>query len=156
MPTLTHEPPAAGALPGSVRLLLSPRVPLVKMDTVIAACGEIADIIHGHVEKGRLRWVFNVATNPSGIRDLRFWNREVSAFSSSQRSELAALREATVQSVVDRILGVTPRLTSGQVCLLLGIRRPTLMDLRQELQGDGREFFPRRGLERFLKRRLLR
>lgn len=142
-------------LADNIQLLLSPRVPLVKMDTVIAARGEFAEAIKKHVDRGHLRWVFNVATKPRSIRDLRFWNREVSAFTATQRGELAALRSTDPAAVVNEILGDKQQFGPGEVCLLLNIRRPSLMKLRPELMGGRRQIVPRRGLERFLKRRLL-
>jgi hypothetical protein len=148
---------AFGPVPSLVafRLPLSPRVPLVKLDTVIAARGENAHIIEKYVEQGRLRWVFNVAVKLHGMRDLRFWNREVSAFAATQRDELAAIHAADLRAVLNEILGDRQEFPPGDICLLLGIRRATLMRLRDELLAPGGHSFPRAGLERFLKRRLL-
>jgi len=154
METLMNLSPAAP--PGPLQLSLSPRISLVKLDTVIAARGEYAQMISAHVDRGTLRWVFNVAANPSGIRDLRFWTREVAAFASGRLAEHVALRHLPVDAVIDEILGGVQQFHSGDVCLLLGIRRPTLLALRDELLTAGRQYFQRRALAAFLKRRLAR
>jgi hypothetical protein len=148
---LTHSAP----LPDACRLPLSSRVALVKLDTVIAARGEYDYRILEHVDSGRLRWVFDLATKPGGMRDLRFWNREVSAFAATEGAELAAVRAADPRSVVNAILGGSQEFQPGEICLLLGISRPTLRQLRGEMTATGRKRFPRAGLEQFLKRRLL-
>lgn len=139
-----------------IHLPLSRRVPLIKMDTVIAARGESADVIHAHVEKGRLHWVFNVAAKPRGVRDLRFWNREIAVFSDTDRSGLTGLATADVHSVVAEILGTAKAFRPTDACLLLGIRRPTLMALRCELGAADSETISRQALERFLIRRRLK
>jgi len=150
-------PPMASAAPHQppLRISLSQRVPLVKLDTVIAARGENADTIYARVEDGTLRWVFNLASNPGGdIRDLRFWTREVQAFAVADDAARRRLQELNPGEVIQQILGERKNFHSGEVCLLLGIRRPTLMLLRPELKGEGRQFFSRAGIEQFLKRRL--
>ena len=141
--------------PIAFRLPLSARAPLVKLDTVIAARGENAHVIEKFVEEGRLRWVFNVAVKAHGMRDLRFWSREVSAFAASQRDELAAIHGADLRAVVNEILGDRRQFSSGDMCLLLGVRRATLMRLRGALLAPCGHLFPRAGLESFLKRRLV-
>ena len=141
--------------PVAYSLPLSPRVPLVKLDTVIAARGENSQRIEKYVDQGRLCWVFNVSVKQQGIRDLRFWIREVAAFAAAQRDELAAIHAADVRSVMHEILGDRQEFQPGDICLLLGIRRPTLMQLRAELHATRQPCFPRAGLEQFLKRRLL-
>lgn len=139
-----------------IRLPLSPRVPLVKLDTVVAARGEYPYTIHAHVEAGTLRWVFNLATRPgSTSRDLRFWSREISAFAAGQFAEHAALRRAGIEEVLDAILGCREEFHTGETCLLLGVRRPTLKLLRKELGRSSGELFRRDVLEQFLKRRLV-
>jgi hypothetical protein len=148
-------PASVNPHPGGLQMILHPRVPLVKMDTVIAARGEPANVIHAHWEQGRLRWVFNLAPNPAGIRDLRFWSREISVFAANARAELTAIRHADPASVVNEILGWNECFRPTDVCLLLGIRRPTLALLRHALQAERTPAISRRGLEQFLKRRLL-
>src|ERR1700743_3592173 len=75
------SPPPAAPRQSLLQLPLNQRVPLVKLDTVIAARGENADTIYAHVDNGELHWGFNLASNPGAeIRDLRFWSREVRAF----------------------------------------------------------------------------
>ena len=151
----TSSVPNASFVP-IVRLPLSPRVPLVKLDTVIAARGEYPYAINAHVESGTLRWVFNLAVKPGGSpRDLRFWGREVSVFAAGQFAEHAALRSAGVDEVIGEILGVREKFRSGEVCLLLGICRPALKPLRKELGRSYGYVFQRDALEQFLKRRLL-
>lgn len=147
LPTPAHD---------AIRVPLSPRVPLVKLDTVIAASGKHDYNINGHVNSGTFRWVFNMAPNPRGAnRDLRFWNREVSVFANGQVSAHAALRRAGADDVVEQILGQNAEFQSGEVCLLLNVRRNALTTLRREMGHAGGETFQRRELEELLKRRLL-
>lgn len=145
----------AGTPPAAFRLPLSPRVPLVKIDTVIAARGESADVIRAHIEKGKLRWIFNLAAPKTAIRDLRFWNREISAFACAERSALDAVATTNNRAVVKEILGESQTFRPGEVCLLLGISRPTLMQLRRELRAGHGDTVSRKALEQFLTRRLL-
>lgn len=149
--TLVSVGPAPLLAP--LHLPLSPRVPLVKLDTVIAARGEPGHIIEKYVDQGRLCWVFNVAVKLHGMRDLRFWSREVFAFAAMLREELAALHAAHISSVLKEILGDRQEFSPGDICLLLGISRATLMRLRHELLAPGGHNFPRIGLEQFLIRR---
>ena len=139
-----------------IRLPLSPRVPLVKLDTVIAARGEQPHAIQEHVDKGTLRWVFNLAAKTGGgQRDLRFWNREVSVFAAGQFAEHAALRHAGADEVIREILGQHKEFRSGEICLLLGICRMSLRRLRGELGRASGIRVQRGPLEHFLKRRLV-
>lgn len=148
--------PVTASTPGTVQLLLSPRVPLVKLDTVVAARGQHADTVTAQVDRGVLRWVFNMANHDSGNRDLRFWIREVTLFAARQNAEHANLRKAAVPSVLNEILGDREEFRSGEVCLLLGIRRPSFKLVRDELITGGRPGISRQNLEQFLIRRLLR
>lgn len=156
LPSLPPLAPAADpAAPAVLRLPLNPRVPLVKLDTVIAARGENPEAIYRYVERGTLRWVWNLASQPGGgIRDLRFWNREVHAFANGDEALHARLRRLPPQAVIEEVLGERQQFHAGEVCLLLGIRRPTLMGVRDQLLTAGQPLYQRRNLEQFLQRRL--
>jgi hypothetical protein len=159
MKTLILEPAPCppAAPPEPLRLPLSCRVPLVKVDTVVAARGQHAETVIAQANRGVLRWVFDIcAISDGAARELRFWNREVSLFAAHRCAEHAALRAAPLPSVLREILGDHEQFRSGEVCLLLGIRRPTLTALRDRCLPVGREIFLRRDLERFLTRRLWR
>jgi hypothetical protein len=151
--------PAVAALtrPAVTGLPMHPHAPLVALDTVIAARGQDADTITGHADKGVLRWVFNVAVNPGGtVRELRFWTREVALYAARQGDGHEALRSSNAGMVIAEILGDRKHYRPGEVCLLLGIRRPTLLSLRRQLPRCGNySKFPRATLEKFLKRRLV-
>lgn len=156
LPSLPPLAPAADpAAPAVLRLPLNPRVPLVKLDTVIAARGENPEAIYRYVERGTLRWLWNLASQPGGgIRDLRFWNREVHAFANGDEALHARLRRLPPQVVIEEVLGERQQFHAGEVCLLLGIRRPTLMGVRDQLLTAGQPLYQRRNLEQFLQRRL--
>lgn len=139
-----------------LQLLLSPRVPLVGMDTVVAARGESVHIIEKYVEQGHLMWAFDVAVKQGHKRDLRFWNKEVSPFAARRSEELAVLHKMDVDAVVKDILGDRPTYTPGELCLLLRISRPTLMRLRPELSPHGEQTYLRANIVAFLKRRRVR
>ena len=141
--------------PPGLRLPLHQRVPLVKLDTVIAACGLRAEAVYARVDNGTLRWVFNLSSRTgSGTRDLRFWNRELAAFATRDPAH-PSLRQMPIAEAVDEIIGPRTQFYAGDVCLLLGIRRPTLQQLRIELQGPVTgQLYPRPRLEQFLCRRI--
>lgn len=133
------------------------RTVLIKVDTVMHLTGLSADAIYeravGNSLLGEFAWVWNVAADPAGkIRDLRFWAREIVAPETTKRLSL------------DRVMKLLlpPKRVqyhSGEVCnTLLSIRRPTLQQLREELNGKlaaHSSFFPREGLEQFLRTRWL-
>jgi hypothetical protein len=131
--------------------------PLTKIDGVCLLTRKPVDVIMamadgGDLMEGRYQWVWNVASNPAGdIRDLRFWVGEVLA---RQRQ-----RELSLDEVISFILPPQRReFPTGEVCQLLQVRRPTLMELRGELQGElrtGSSFYPRAGLVTFLRNRWL-
>ena len=139
-----------------MHLPLSPRATLVKMDTVMAARGEHHYTISRRVNDGTLRWVFNVAVDPAcAVRNLRFWTREVVEFAAGHFNEHKVLRAVNVDKVIGEILGQRQKFSPGEVCMMLGLRRNMLMRLRDQMLTTDREEFPRRVVERFLKRRLL-
>lgn len=131
--------------------------PLAKVDGVCLLTRKPVDVVvamadGGDLIDGRYLWVWNVATNPVGeIRDLRWWIGEV-LWPERQSGK-------TLDQVIDFILPNRRReFAAGEVCSLLQIRRPTLMELRAELLGDlrhGGSFYPRSGLVRFLTNRWL-
>lgn len=106
----------------------------------------------GDLVEGRYQWAWNVAVNPQGeIRDLRWWIGEVLA-----PKQQAAL---TLEQVINAIVPVSRKeFPAGEVCSLLLVSRPTLMELRLELQGKtrvGSSFYPRAGLVTFFRTRWL-
>lgn len=130
------------------------RAVLIKIDSVMDLTGRCADEIYELVDGPSLlapgfRFVFNVATEPNGIRDLRFWTREVIA------------PEQTAKISFDRAISIIlpekrSQYPAGEVAHLLHVRRPTLMRLRAQLAGrleSTGSFFPRSGLESFLRSR---
>lgn len=135
---------------------MNTRTVLVKIDSVMDLTGEDADRVYERADCdsifGSLLWVWNVAANPNGeIRDLRFWAREVVAPETTAR--------LTLDQVTKMILpSERKQFHSGEVCFLLRLRRPSLKELRVELNGQlaaNSSFFPREGLEKFLRTRWL-
>jgi hypothetical protein len=131
--------------------------PLAKIDGVALLTRKPIDLIRamadgGDLVEGRYQWVWNVAVNPQGeIRDLRFWIGEVLAPKRQAPLELA--------EVIKCLLPENRRdFPAGEVCALLQVRRPTLLELREELQGRervGSNFYPRAGLVKFFTTRWL-
>ena len=103
----------------------------------------------GDLVEGSYQWVFNVAVNPAGIPDLRWWIGEICA--TKRQAEL------TLAQVINFILPPNRReFPAGEVRSLLLVSRPTLAELRAELLGDlrdGGSFYPRTGLVKFFTRR---
>lgn len=68
-------------------------------------------------------------------------------------------RSLDIDQVIALILGDRKNFHAGEVCHLLRVRRPTLLDLRQQLRGELKSFggtvFPIAGLRSFLKARWL-
>jgi hypothetical protein len=129
---------------------LNHRTVLVKVDFILDVRGVSADVAYDMADGG-LQWVWNVAVDPAGkIRDLRFWSREVIAPETT--------RGLDINDVIDLILGTRKNLHAGEMCHLLRVRRPTLLELREELGGHlgvhGADF-PPAGLRDFLKARWL-
>jgi hypothetical protein len=136
---------------------MNQRSTLIKVDSVAYLTGKTVDAIFRAVDgpelfESGLRWVFNVAADPNGqVRDLRFWTREVIAPETTEKFSL--------DQVVKMLLPPARKeYPSGEVCELLQIRRRSLADLREQLNGRlaaNCSFFPRAGLEQFLRRRWL-
>lgn len=141
----------------SPRVALSHRAVLIKVDSVMDLLGKSADEVYELADGGTLlapglKFVFNLAADPDGdIRDLRFWTREIIA--------PASVAKWSVDQALDSILpNARTRFQAGEVTQLLHVRRPTLMRLREELQGKlaaNSSFFERTALVSFLKRRWL-
>lgn len=113
---------------------LHSRSVLVKADVVMSVLGLRADEVYERVDGGSLLhpgflWVWDVAVGRKTKRDLRFFAREIIAPESTAKLELSA--------VLDIIL--PPKrgsYHSGDLLRMLQIRRPTLADLRDELNGE--------------------
>lgn len=135
----------------------SHRTILIKVDTVKHFTGLSADAIYERADGdsifGGYAWVWNVAVDPAGEqRDLRFWAREIVAPET--------VRGWDLERVIKSILPVKrSQYPAGEVyTTLLSISRPSLMRLREELNGAlgaNSSFFPREGLEKFLRSRWL-
>lgn len=99
------------------------------------------------------RWVWNVAANPNGeIRELRFWTREIIAPETTV--------DLSLDNVINSILPpIRKQYPAGEVAnTIFCIGRDLLASLRVELNGKlaaNSSFFPREGLERFLRTRWL-
>ena len=141
-----------------LNLTLNQRTVLVKVDSVMDVRGVSADVVYdwadgaaGSISEEGLVWVWNVAVDPAGEkRDLRFWFREVIAPETTKKLDL--------DEVIALVLGDRKNFHAGEVCHLLRVRRPTLIELRGELNGrlkSSGAFFPRRALRDFLHARWL-
>lgn len=133
------------------------RTILVKTDTVRHFTGLSADAIYeradGNSLFGGYTWVWNVAADPSGeIRDLRFWAREIVAPETVKGWNL----DRVIKAILPPKRSQYP---AGEIyTTLLSVSRPSLMKLRSELNGQlaaNSSFFPREGLEQFLRNRWL-
>jgi hypothetical protein len=136
---------------------MNQRTVLIKVDVVKHLTNLSIDEIYSRAGGGSLfggfTWVWNVAVDPEGeIRDLRFWAREIIMPETTRRLSL----DQVIKSILPAKRTQYP---SGEVCeTVLSIRRPTLKELRRELNGQlaaNSSFFPREGLEKFLRRRWL-
>jgi len=133
------------------------RTLLVKVDTVRHFTGLSADAIYERADGdslfGGYVWVWNVAADPAADqRDLRFWAREVVAPET--------VKDWTLDRVIKSLLPPKrSQYPAGEIyTTLLSISRQSLMRLRGELNGQlavGSSFFPREGLETFLRKRWL-
>lgn len=133
------------------------RTILIKLDTVrhFTTFGpdEIRARADGDSLFGGYVWVWNVAEDLNGEnRDLRFWAREIVAPETVKGWSL----DRVLKSILPARRSQFP---SGEVCnALLSISRPSLMRLRPQLNGTlaaNSSFFPREGLEQFLRTRWL-
>ena len=131
-------------------LALNQRTVLMKVDFVMDVRGVSADVAYDMADGG-LQWVWNVSVDPAGkIRDLRFWSREVITPETTRNMNLA--------TVLALILGERKNFQAGEVCQLLRVRRPTLINLRDQLCGHlgaHSTVFPHAGLHEFLTARWL-
>jgi hypothetical protein len=152
----TENAPANRIFPGVTNLTLNPRTVLVKVDFVMDVRGVSAETAYAWADGGigdeQLVFVFNVAADWDGkIRDLRFWAHEVLTPRAARKME--------INEAIEAILGDRKNFHSGEVCHLLRVRRPTLLALRDELDGRlqrvGGVIFPRAGIRDFLKTRWL-
>jgi hypothetical protein len=127
---------------------LNQRTVLLNVNSVMDVRGVSADAVYNMADE--LQWVWNVAVDPAAkIRNLRFWVREVITPETTRNLNLA--------TVLALILGERKNFQAGEVCHLLRVRRPTLLNLRRQLSGKmqtcGGAIFPREGLFNFLKAR---
>lgn len=103
--------------------------------------------------KNCYKWVWNVAADPNGeITEFRFWTREILT--------PEATRGLSLDQVIHSILPMNrTQYHSGEVAnAILCVSRDLLASLREELNGKlgaNSSFFPRDGLERFLRNRWL-
>jgi hypothetical protein len=143
-------------LPPLTEMFISPRVRLVSIGMVRTIRGCDADTVLKCVEDAThpnfLRWVFNVAVKPAGIRNLRFW-----------RDELAGNVDkwAEPKTVIEKILGDRHSFPRRELAASWSLSRVTISRLVRagELvevagrKGQAREV-TRASLAAFLKRRL--
>jgi len=134
-----------------------PRTILTSVGAAQWASGLHRDVIHERATGSSLfdgyRWVWNIAPDREGeLPLLRFWTREIIAPETTRRLSL----DQVIKSILP-----TKRLTyhTGEVeTTILSISGQTLMRLREELNGKlatNSSFFPREGLEKFLRTRWL-
>lgn len=139
---------------------MNARTILVKIDSVMDLTGESADTIINQVQDdlyaGRYKWVWNLSETNGDVLDRRFWVREILDASTGYALGTNRLK---LDQVIAMILPPNRKnYLSGEVCFLLRIRRPKLKALREELNGKlsaNSSFFPREGLEQFLRTRWL-
>jgi len=130
---------------------LNRRTVLVTTDVLRAVRGVDAESIYDAVDNFRLRWVFNISTDPAKVRELRFWAKEAIAPEFTQRLKLAG--------VMTQILGPDRARWSGsEIQQLLLVSRPTVMRLHRHGVLPGkvvrRTFWTtRQELEHFLQKR---
>jgi hypothetical protein len=101
---------------------IAARTVLVTTETVRAAKGVDADTIHALVDNGDLQWVWDISAPGSGIRDLRYWTREIIAPDTT--------RHLSITTVIGILIGTEkPRLRGYELCQLLLCSRPHLKRL---------------------------
>jgi hypothetical protein len=133
------------------------RTLLIKADTVRhftrLGLNEIRERADGDSLFGGFIWVWNVAADPDGeMRDLRFWAREIVAPET--------VKGWSLDRVIKSILPTKrSQYAAGEVRdTVLGLSGQALMRLRSELNGQlaaNSSFFPREGIENFLRDRWL-
>jgi hypothetical protein len=138
------------AKPPPPALPISPRVSLLDVGAVRLARGCDAESVFKSVADARhpkfLRWVFNVAVHPKGIRDLRFWAAEVSG---------AVDKWADPKTVIAAILGERRSFLRSELEIGWTMNATTISRLLRA--GELRETehrITRESLAAFLERRL--
>jgi hypothetical protein len=154
MPDIEH-PDAKGQCDShrtSRALLVS--VPVVRHETGLRR-DEIFDRVDGRsLLHPALVWVWNFAANPAGeLRDLRFYIKEV-------RGTDWPIQDLALEDIINQILPVSrAQFHSGELIEKFMLTRPTLLALRDELNGNllgARNcLFTRDNVAAFLKRRWL-
>jgi hypothetical protein len=135
---------------------------LVKIDVAAAALGWGADKLFDLVDGGSLlergfAWVFNLANDAEGgRRDLRFWFPEIQARAKGNDRQYSFYE---IEWVIVRILPEKRvNFHAGEVDQMFQIRPRTRIDLHDEICGrldGGRNFYSRKALAEFLRRRWL-
>jgi len=140
--------------------MIHPRITLVHAEVVATMRGISRESVYelvdgaGDGDLGAFVWVFNVCASP-GLRELRFWSRELHEPLSVRGFDL----EEVIRQIVprrDALPGQFCGLPNWQVRDLLRVSRATLMELRDELdtvQYKGGLYVPRESLENFFRRR---
>lgn len=136
-------------------LPISQRTVLVDVNTVRATRGVDAETIFTQTQKGKLIWVFDVATRlanrsvEDAVAELRFWAKEIIAPETVAKIQ--------IKQVLNQIIPLKRDWFHGtEVAHLLLVSRPTVMRLRQELGGEivrGSIRVKRAGLVRFFEQR---
>jgi hypothetical protein len=135
---------AGGAPPA---LAFAGRSVFLGMETVRAKFGCDAEKVLAMVEKGKLRWVFDISVDGTA-RNLRFWTGEIVA------PQIAARQ--TEQQVIAAILGYSAAIRRGQIERQWICSAQHVMRLVRagELSLAGPKHITRTSLAAFLKRRL--
>jgi hypothetical protein len=129
-----------------------PAATLVHLETVAAVKGMPLDRVYQAVDDGELLWVFNLATKPGGLRELRVWSAELMN---------PSVRQLPLEQALARIIGTgRARLRGTELNLLLAISRPHLLrlcrtrQLRFQIEAHTR-WVARDSLAAFLQKRWL-
>lgn len=135
-------------------------IALVKIDVATVDLGKSVRKIEQLVDGGRvhdraLLWVFNLAHNPSGKpRVLRFWRPELLA---RGQGEPGKYHHCKLDDIITLILPINRNIFhAGEVSELFQIRHNTRLELFAAAgQTDGRNFYSRPALAKFLQQRWL-
>jgi hypothetical protein len=143
-------------LPPRPEFFINQRVQLVGINMVrtIRGCDAVTVLkcVEDATRPNFLRWVFNVAVKPAGIRHLRFWKDELGG---------TVDKFADPKTVIEKILGDRRSIPRGELAARWSLSRVTISRLVRagELvevagrKGQAREL-TRASLAAFLKRRL--